>query len=231
MSVNDYQQWLKMGQDLGMEGVELKAFVKERQDEQREDRAKEGEDKKARELLEEARSKRQTEEEKEKRQAEIEEARSKRQADDERDKRQAEDERIKRQMEIDEATARRQAEEEQSKRQIELELKKLETELKIKEIEARTTYDSRQNRDSNAMFVTDSVEGNGNNGKGMRDIKFPNFNENKDCLDAYLLRFERTVEAYEVPQKLWALKLASHLEGKALEVYQRLSSRDAKDYE
>ena len=218
MSVNDYQQWLKMGQDLGMEGVELKAFVKERQDESREDRAKEREDKKARELLEIEKGKRQDEHEREKRQAEIEEARSKRQADDERDKRQAEEERIKRQMEIDEekakrqmeideATARRQAEEEQSKRQIDLELKKLETELKIKEIEARTTYDSRQNRDGNAMFVTYSVEGNGNSGKGMRDIKFPNFNENKDCLDAYLLRFERTVEAYEVPQKLWALKL------------------------
>src|ERR1043165_8935867 len=205
MSVNDYQQWLKLGRDLGIEGDELKSFVKERQAELREERAKEREDKKARELLE------------------IEEARS---------KRQAEDERAKRQMEIDEERAKRKAEEEQTKRRIDLELKKLETELKIKEIEAKTASDKRQTRDSNAMFVTDSEEGNsGNNGNGMRDIKFPNFNENKDCLDAYLLRFERTVEAYEVPQKLWALKLASHLEGKALEVYQRLSSRDAQDYE
>ena len=64
----------------------------------------------------------------------------------------------------------------------------------------------------------------------MRDIKFPNFNENKDCLDAYLLRFERTVEAYEIPQEIWALTLARHLEGKALEVYQRLTSREAQDY-
>src|ERR1043165_308979 len=147
MSVNDYQQWLKMGQDMGMEGVELKAFVKERQDESREDRAKEREDKKARELLEEARSKRQADDERDKRQADDE--RAKRQADDERDKRQAEEERIKRQMEID------------------LELKKLEIELKVKEIEARTASDKGQNRDSNAMFVTDSEGGNsGNNGKG-----------------------------------------------------------------
>src|ERR1043165_564536 len=200
--------------------------------------------------IDEERAKRQAEDERAKRQMEIDEERAKRQAEDERAKRQAEDERAKRQaederakreMEIDEERAKRQAdedrakrqmEEEQSKRQIDLELKKLETELKIKEIEAKTASDKRQTRDSNAMFVTDSEEGNsGNNGKGMRDIKFPNFNENKDCLDAYLLRFERTVEAYEVPEKLWALKLASHLEGKALEVYQRLSSREAQDYE
>src|SRR5678816_1916038 len=191
MSVTDYQQWLKMGQEVGMEAEELKSFVKERQAELREERAKERDDKKARELLEEERAKRQLE--------------------DERDKRQAEDERAKRQME--------------------LELKKLEIELKVKEIEARATADRQQNRGSNVMFVNDNEEGNsGNNGRGMRDIKFPNFNENKDCLDAYLLRFERTVEAYEIPQEIWALTLARHLEGKALEVYQRLTSREAQDY-
>ena len=53
MSVTDYQQWLKMGQEMGMEAEELKSFVKERQAELREERAKEREDKKARELLEE----------------------------------------------------------------------------------------------------------------------------------------------------------------------------------
>ena len=55
MSVTDYQQWFKMGQDMGMEAEELKSFVKERQAELREERAKEREDKKARELLEERR--------------------------------------------------------------------------------------------------------------------------------------------------------------------------------
>src|SRR5688572_18324487 len=205
-----------------MEGDELKSFVKERQAELREERAKEREDKKAREILEEERAKRQLEEEKSKRQAEderakrqmeIEEERAKRQAEDERAKRQAEDERVKRQMEID------------------LELKKIEAEVKVKEIEARAASDRRQNGEHNGMFVTDREERNsGNHGRGMRDIKFPNFNENKDCLDAYLLRFERTVEAYEIPQEIWALTLARHLEGKALEVYQRLTSREAQDY-
>ena len=58
MSATDYQQLIQVGRDLGMEGDELKSFVKERQAELREERAKEREDKKARELLEveEARS-------------------------------------------------------------------------------------------------------------------------------------------------------------------------------
>src|ERR1043165_7906831 len=200
MSVNDYQQWLKLGRDLGIEGDELKSFVKERQAELREERAKEREDKKARELLEDERAKLQIEEEK-----------AKRQMEDERAKRQMEDERAKRQMD--------------------LEVKKLEAEIKVKEIEARAAYDRRQTENHNGIFVTEREEGNNiNHRRGMRDIKFPNFNENKDCLDAYLLRFERTVEAYEIPQEIWALTLARHLEGKALEVYQRLNSTEAQDY-
>src|SRR5678816_2205816 len=235
MSATDYQQLIQVGRDLGMEGDELKSFVKERQAELREERAKEREDKKARELLEveEARSKRQAEDERAKRQMEIEEEKAKRQMEDERAKRQAEDERAKRQMEIEEERSKRQAEDERVKRQMEidLELKKIEAEVKVKEIEARAASDRRQNGEHNGMFVTDREEGNsGNHGRGMRDIKFPNFNENKDCLDAYLLRFERTVEAYEIPQEIWALTLARHLEGKALEVYQRLTSAQAQDY-
>src|SRR5688572_2757845 len=243
MSVTDYQQWLKMGQEMGMEAEELKSFVKERQAELREERAKEREDKKARELLEEERAKRQLEDERAKRQAEEERAKRQMEIDEERAKRQADEERVKRQMEIDEERAKRQAEDERAKRQaeeerakrqmeIDLELKKIEAEVKLKEIAARATADRQQNGGSNVMFVNDNEEGNsGNNGRGIRDIKFPNFNENKDCLDAYLLRFERTVEAYEIPQRLWSLTLARHLEGKALEVYQRLSSREAQNYE
>src|ERR1043165_6820435 len=220
MSVNDYQQWLKLGRDLGIEGDELKSFVKERQAELREERAKEREDKKARELLEDERAKLQIEEEK-----------AKRQMEDERAKRQMEDERAKRQMEIEEEKAKRQMEDERAKRQMDLEVKKLEAEIKVKEIEARAAYDRRQSENHNGIFVTEREEGNNiNHRRGMRDIKFPNFNENKDCLDAYLLRFERTVEAYEIPQEIWALTLARHLEGKALEVYQRLNSTEAQDY-
>src|ERR1043165_9317075 len=242
MSVNDYQQWLKLGRDLGIEGDELKSFVKERQAELREERAKEREDKKARELLEDERAKLQIEEEKAKRQMEDERAKRQMEIEEEKAKRQMEDERAKRQMEIEEEKAKRQMEDERAKRQMEieeekakrqmdLEVKKLEAEIKVKEIEARAAYDRRQTENHNGIFVTEREEGNNiNHRRGMRDIKFPNFNENKDCLDAYLLRFERTVEAYEIPQEIWALTLARHLEGKALEVYQRLNSTEAQDY-
>jgi hypothetical protein len=50
-------------------------------------------------------------------------------------------------------------------------------------------------------------------------------------LDGYLLRFERTCEAYEVKRELWSITLATHLNGKALEVYQRLSTSEAKSYD
>src|ERR1043165_1225127 len=262
MSVNDYQQWIKEGRDLGIEGDELKSFVKERQAELREERAKEREEEKAKRQMEDERAKRQMEDERAKRQMEIEEEKAKRQMEDERAKRQMEieeekakrqmederakrqmeieeekakrqieDERAKRQMEIEEEKAKRQMEDERAKRQMELEVKKLEAEIKVKEIEARAAYDRRQSENHNGIFVTEREEGNNiNHRRGMRDIKFPNFNENKDCLDAYLLRFERTVEAYEIPQEIWALTLARHLEGKALEVYQRLNSTEAQDY-
>src|SRR5688572_20585739 len=231
MSVTDYQQWLKMGQEMGMEAEELKSFVKERQAELREERVKEREDKKARELLEEERAKRQLEEDRAKRQAEDERAKRQMEIEEEKSKRQAEDERAKRQMEDERAKRQMEIEEEKAKRQMDFELKKLEAEIKVKEIEARAASDRRQNGEHNGMFITDREEGNSvNHGRGMRDIKFPNFNENKDCLDAYLLRFERTVEAYEIPQEIWALTLARHLEGKALEVYQRLTSAQAQDY-
>src|ERR1043165_8084081 len=158
MSVNDYQQWLKLGRDLGIEGDELKSFVKERQAELREERAKEREDKKARELLEDERAKRQMEKERERlvKLDGVTKLIGKRIkanvafmngnysylkelgyifAEDEiyihfeeKSKRQAEEERAKRQMEIEEERAKRQEEEERNKRQLEEERAKREME-------------------------------------------------------------------------------------------------------
>src|SRR6218665_2550923 len=202
MATTDYQQWLNIAKELGLAGEEMRKFVSERQNETREE-------KKERERMEVERERRQLEEEREKRQME-----------EEREKRQMEEEREKRQME-----------EEREKRQMELELKKLESEVKIKEVEARMTFDLRQTEEQRRTDFTGSqpiiLE---NQNKGMQNIKFPIFNESKDDLDAYLLRFERTCEAYEVPQKLWSLTLARHLEGQALQVYQRLTTSEAKEY-
>ena len=39
----------------------------------------------------------------------------------------------------------------------------------------------------------------------------------KDCLDAYLLKFERTCIAYHEAEDMWELTLVRFLKGKALE--------------
>ena len=200
MAATDYQQWVKVAKELGYEGEDLRKFVSERQTEMREDRAREREEKKASDLRE------------------IEEG--KRRAEEDREKRQIEEDREKRQVEED-----------REKRQMELELKKLESEIRMKEVEARMTFDIRQTEEQRRTDVGDYqpvIPGSRN--QGIQNIKFPTFNENKDCLDAYLLRFERTCEAFEIPQKLWPLTLARHLEGKALEVYQRLTPLEAQEY-
>ena len=59
----------------------------------------------------------------------------------------------------------------------------------------------------------------------------PNFDESKDDLDAYLRRFELFATAAKWPQENWAIALSSHLTGKALEVYSRLTHDEAHDYE
>ncbi|XP_064089902.1 RNA-binding protein 25-like [Macrobrachium nipponense] len=58
----------------------------------------------------------------------------------------------------------------------------------------------------------------------------PDFDENKDDIDAYLRRFEVLASAAKWPKGDWAIILSSHLKGAALEVYVRLSPEDALDY-
>lgn len=61
--------------------------------------------------------------------------------------------------------------------------------------------------------------------------KLPVFNEQQDSIDAYLLRFERLATSAKWSKDLWAISLASLLQGKALETYQHLSPEEAKDYD
>jgi len=50
----------------------------------------------------------------------------------------------------------------------------------------------------------------------MKTLKLPPFNEDKDDLDAYLIRFERACTAFEVHQEHRSTQLARLLQGKAL---------------
>ena len=62
-------------------------------------------------------------------------------------------------------------------------------------------------------------------------MKLPPFHEEKDDLDAYLNRFERTCRAFNVPQGQWSFQLARFLQGHALDVYQRMTDEDVGDYD
>ena len=52
-----------------------------------------------------------------------------------------------------------------------------------------------------------------------RTPKIPAFNEGKDEMDAYLLRYERYATAQEWKKETWATGLSALLQGKALDVY------------
>ena len=61
--------------------------------------------------------------------------------------------------------------------------------------------------------------------------KLPSFCDGKDNMDAYLKRFERFAKNAKWPAEEWATNLSTLLQGKALDVYSRLSVDDANDYD
>lgn len=58
----------------------------------------------------------------------------------------------------------------------------------------------------------------------------PPFKEERDDLDAYLKRFERTAPGLGWPAEKWVLSLTLCLTGEALTVVSRMSSQDAQEY-
>ena len=60
--------------------------------------------------------------------------------------------------------------------------------------------------------------------------KLPVFEENKDCIDSYLQRFERFATNAGWTDTIWAIHLSALLKGKALEVYSRLPVSEASSY-
>ena len=64
-----------------------------------------------------------------------------------------------------------------------------------------------------------------------RDPKLPYFEESEDKMDSYLSRFEKYAKANKWDKNLWAAYLSALLKGRALDVYDRLSTEDATDYD
>ena len=65
----------------------------------------------------------------------------------------------------------------------------------------------------------------------MKALKLPLFNDEKDDLDAYLIRFERACTAFEIRPEFWSTQLARLLQGRSLDVYQRLPAEEVDNYE
>ena len=101
-----------------------------------------------------------------------------------------------------------------------LELEK-ETELKRQELEvSRITP-------SNALNSTQSDDSH----NAKKGPKLPYFDESKDDMDAYLLRFERYAIVQKWAKEDYAAYLSALLRGKALDVYTRLTPEDANNYD
>jgi len=80
-----------------------------------------------------------------------------------------------------------------------------------------------------------SVDGNNDHAvshvPNIKLTKLPPFHEEKDDLDAYLNRLERTYRAFSVPQGQWSFQLARFLQVQALDVYQRMTDEEVGDYD
>ena len=64
-----------------------------------------------------------------------------------------------------------------------------------------------------------------------RDPKLQYFEESKDKMDSYLSRFEKYATANKWDKNVWTAYLSALLKGRALDVYDRLSTEDAADYD
>ena len=161
--------------------------------------------------------------EKEKREAEIAAEKEKREAEiaAEKEKREAEIPDMIRERK------RREAELEIRKTAMEEERMRLEAAASQKELEAevqKTRIEAGQNNDSRRT----SISGNGVRAKLPR---LPVFQDDKDDLDAYIVRFERFATTHHWPKESWASNLSALITGKALEVYSRLPRDEANDFD
>ena len=141
--------------------------------------------------------------------AEREEKRHKEEAAAKREEAEREEKRRKEEAEAKREEAER--EEQKRKDDAELQQKKFEHELEMKLIEQKTAETLSKK-------------------EAMKFPKMPVFSEERDDMDAYLSRFERSAEARGWARDDWAVALSSLLTGKALEVYYRMPADEVDDY-
>ena len=201
---------IQMGKDLGYAGEKLQDFVKQQQDYERGERIAERELERADKLAAQDKDR------------EIELAR----ITAERDIEMARIEGIAEQAERDRELKRTELEtDKESKLSSEIELEKLKHSFEMKHLELMGQLEVQK-----ATFKTELEKQKSEKLAHARDPKLPYFEESKDKMDSYLSRFEKYATANKWDKNVWAAYLSALLKGRALDVYDRLSTEDAADY-
>ena len=240
---------IQMGKDLGYAGEKLQDFVKQQQDYERSERIAERELERDRIAAE--KDKLAAEEVKADKERELERDRLAAQGKDreielakiaaqEKDKeielaRIATEERLEmariegiaEQAERDRELKRTELEaDRESKLSSEIELEKLKHSFEMKHLELMGQLEVQR-----ATFKTELEKQKSEKLAHARDPKLPYFEESKDKMDSYLSRFEKYATANKWDKNVWAAYLSALLKGRALDVYDRLSTEDAADYD
>src|SRR6218665_3558961 len=241
MAACEYGKWIKVANDLGLGGDELKMFIKERQEEAKLEKARADEaEREARKmelegnrLLAEAKK---LEFEEKKQIAEREQEMKKLELEEK--KQIAEQEAESRRIAIAAEQETKKLEFEEKKQMAEQEMKKLEIEarkqemesqqiIRLKEMEFRLAQEQGNAERQNIIGQGDSrLDHRGN----IRDVQMPTYDQSED-LHCYLNRFELTCNTLKISKDLWVLALIKSLKGQALEVHERMKAEDAQDYE
>ena len=108
-----------------------------------------------------------------------------------------------------------QATQREKDKEMEMEKLKIEAEVELKKIEAKTT--------SHPWGLKEKST-------NPRSPKLPYFDEHTDKMDSYLTRFESYAISNKWDPSMWASYLRALLKGCALEVFVRLSKDDQSDY-
>lgn len=172
--MSSFQDYMKLGQEIGLEKEELLEFAREREAAAREERAQTR-------ALEKARCEAQEKASEDAKQIEL---------------------------------ARLTAQQESSQKQWEFELERAKLQAEVE-----------KERLQHGVGKVESGRG-----IGAEKPKLPAFDAKRDSFDAYLARFERYATSQYWPPEEWCINLSALLTGKALDVYCRLSPKDADSY-
>jgi len=134
-----------------------------------------------------------------------------------------ESERMKLEAEAEKAKSKAEKESERRRQEFELRMMEMEHDMRLREVQINVQQDG-----GGAGGVPSS---NRSHSVAMKALKLPLFSDEKDDLDAYLIRFERACAAFEIRPEFWSTQLARLLQRRSLDVYQRLPAEEVDNYE